>query len=201
MLLWTWWSLGLDPEKNALYFLMGSIQIWNPNILNSRSVYVPSWAWGAHFIFNLWCLCAPQDLQSPFPQTIPPTVSFSSCSADFITSQPRATQQTQTSNIQHQLYLSTCLFSLLVEMSGFSGIKGNVPTSPFNSSLEYGSHLLSYFSFTPLHCNRDFSPNCMPSTKAYNKRRTGVTFVSSQHHSQACASDVVEVERLKSTCQ
>lgn len=162
-------------------------------------MFVPIWAWEAHPIFNLWCLCAPQDLRSP--QTIPPTVSFSSCSADFITSQPRTTQQTQTSNIQHQLHLSTCLFSLLIEMSGFSGNKSNVSSSLFTSSLEYGSHLLPYFSFTSLHCNKVFCPNCMPSTKAYDESRKGLTFVYSQHRSQACASDVVKEERLKSTCQ
>jgi len=88
------------------------------------------------------CLCAPQDLQSLFPKTIPPTISFFSCSADLTTSQPRTTQQTQTSNIQYQLHLSTCLFSLLIV-----GNKSNVSSSLFTSSLEYGSHLLSYFSF------------------------------------------------------
>lgn len=197
MLLWTRWSL--DLEKNALYFIMESIQIWNLTILKSRSVYVPIWAWGAHPIFNLRCLCAPQDLLSPFPQTIPPTVSFSSCSADFITGQPRATQQTRTSNIQHQLHPSTCLFSLLIEMSGFSGDRSNVSSSPFTSSLEYASHLLSYFNFTPLHCNRVFSPNCVLSTKACDESRKGVTLVYSQHRSQACASDDLQEERLKST--
>lgn len=81
---------------------------------------------------------------------------FPAASSDFITSQPRTTQQ-MNSNIQHQLHLSTCLFSLLIKMSGFSGNKSNVSGSHFIPGLEYISLLLSYFGFTCLHCNNVFS--------------------------------------------
>lgn len=133
-----------------------SIQIWNANILTLKVFMFPSEL--RELISALICdVSAPQDLWSPFPQTTPPTVSFSSCSPDFITSRPRTAQQMQTSNIQHQLHLSSCLFSLLIETSGFSGNKRNVSSSPFIFSLEYISHLLSYFSLMRLHCNRVFS--------------------------------------------
>lgn len=82
----------------------------------------------------------------------------------------------------------------MVEMSGFSGKKSK--RSTFTSTSEYGGHLFSYFSFTPLHCHRAFSPSSMPSAKVYDESSKGVTFVYSQQRSQDSASDVKE-GRLK----
>lgn len=44
-------------------------------------------------------------------------------------------------------------------------------------------------------------PNCMTPTKAYDESRRSVTFVYSQHHSEACVSDIATEERLKTTCK
>lgn len=179
--------------KNTLYFIMEIIQIWS---LEVQSVYVPIWAGGAQPIFNQWCLCAPQNLQSPFPQTIPPTGSISSWSADFITSWPRTKQQTQTFNTQHLPLIH--FFNLIVEMSGFSGISGPVPLSPplwnigLISSPTSVLHLFTVirpFPQTPCHPLR-----CMMKAERVSP------FVYSQQCSQDSASDVTE-GRLKPSGQ
>lgn len=176
-----------------------SIQICNANILTLKVFMFPSEL--RELISALICdVSAPQDLWSPFPQTTPPTVSFSSCSPDFITSRPRTAQQMQTSNIQHQLHLSSCLFSLLIETVVSVATKETCP-APLLSSV-WNTLVIScptsvLCAFTVI----ESFPNCMTPTKAYDESRRNVTFVYSQHHSEACVSDTATEERLKTTCR
>lgn len=184
--------------KNTLYFIMEIIQIWS---LDVQSVYVPIWVGGAQTIFNLWCLCAPQNLQSSFPQTIPPTGSISSCSADFITSWPGTKQQTWTFNTQHLplFCLFVWFFPLMVEMSGFSGKKSKWSGSTFTSTLEYGTSLPLLQFYTPsLHMAFPQTP-CHP-LRCMMKAEGVWPFVYGHQCSQDSASDVTE-GRLKPSGQ
>lgn len=74
--------------------------------------HVPSLICGASVLHRICGLLSHRQylLQSLFPAAL----------SDFITRQPRITQQTQTSNRQHLLHLPTSS-SLLVQMSSFSG--------------------------------------------------------------------------------